>query len=143
MTALILLKDWNNSIPEVWLPIKDFLGYEVSNKGNVRSFWRKSGCGRPGLITNPNHRNNIPYDNRVDNLEWMTISENTLHGNEIGTGMRGAIHGMAKLTETDILFIRANITTFTQAKEYVAELPIKITPEAIMRIITRKTWKHI
>ena len=36
---------------EVWLPIAGFLGYEVSDLGNVRSF--RSPNGRGGLKTYP------------------------------------------------------------------------------------------
>lgn len=45
MTALILLKDFLETQIEIWRPAIGFLGYEVSNLGRVRSFWRKSGSG--------------------------------------------------------------------------------------------------
>jgi hypothetical protein len=32
-------------IPERWLPIPGFTGYDVSDQGRVRSYWRRSGKG--------------------------------------------------------------------------------------------------
>lgn len=46
MTALILLSEFRKTEIELWRHIEGFLGYEVSNLGRVRSFWRKSGSGR-------------------------------------------------------------------------------------------------
>lgn len=41
MTALILLKDWQESQIEFWKPIDGFPGYDVSSFGRFRSYWRR------------------------------------------------------------------------------------------------------
>ena len=201
MTALILLKDWINTTVEVWKPIEGFPGYDVSNMGRVRTYWRTSGSGRscvngqirgswtqvigvtprlrklytdkdgyktltlrandrdymsrvhqlvgrafvvnnrPNTAIIPNHINNVPGDNRHNNLSWMTISENTFYGNEIGVGMRGERHGMARLTEASVLEIRAKVKNHEDAIRYASKFGC--TYQNIDRIIQRKTWAYV
>lgn len=53
-----------------------------------------------------NHKNGIKTDNRLENLEWNTMSENQKHS--IDTGLRhtmGEKNSQSKLTEKDILSI--------------------------------------
>ena len=39
-----------NTIPEIWKAIPDWPGYEVSDQGQVRSYWRPPGGGGPWYI---------------------------------------------------------------------------------------------
>ncbi len=47
-----MTKDNPNTIPEIWKAIPDFPGYEVSNYGQVRSFWWR-GCRHCYLTITP------------------------------------------------------------------------------------------
>ncbi len=55
-----------------------------------------------------NHKNGNGYDNRVENLEYVTPSENSLHAFRLGLRKptHGTINGMCKLTPDNVREIR-------------------------------------
>lgn len=92
--------------------------------------------------TQVNHKNSIRNDNRVDNLEWVTPSENSLHGFAEGNhSVVGAKHPRAKFTDEDILVVRrrsaAGETYASIAKDY------GVSYQAISYIARKLNWSHI
>jgi hypothetical protein len=90
-----------------------------------------------------NHKNGIKTDNRLENLEWVTPSENSIHAVEIGLSKtKGGSNPMAKLTQEHILDIRKRFADGISAYKIAKDLGF-ISNSAIRLIVLRKRWKHI
>ena len=87
-----------------------------------------------------NHKNGIPSDNRADNLEWMTPSENALHSVHVlgHPKARGAASGRAKLTETQVHEIRARRAAGELLTAIAADYGISY--KNVQHIAVRRSW---
>ena len=86
-----------------------------------------------------NHKNNVPWDNRVDNLEWCTTQENTEHSVLIGAHYRGEEVHTVKITEQQAIDIKYHDVreSSTIARE------LNVNKSTISKIRRGVTWKHI
>lgn len=95
----------------------------------------------PENKTNVNHINSIRNDNRLQNLEWTTPKENTMHSMMYGNNKQdGELHPNSKLLNSDIKDILENKDNVSQRK---LAIKYNVSPATICNIINKKTWTKI
>ena len=98
-----------------------------------------------------NHKDSNRSNNNVENLEWCTKSENSIHGIKYGNlkqGFKkkhkdsvGSKNTMSKLTESDIKKIRS-LREKGLTLQKISDI-FNVSLATIGYIIQGKTWKHV
>jgi hypothetical protein len=84
------------------------------------------------------HRDGNKSNNRADNLYWGTRKQNIADNIRMGIHPLGEAHGMAKLTDKQVLEIRKDTRP---AKEVAESYPVSA---AMVRLIKRGlNWSHV
>jgi len=93
------------------------------------------------FIPNPDNKPFINHidcnksNNSIDNLEWCTHKENSIHAQDNGLYTRGEDHFKTNISKEDVLYIKAS-------KERGCDLAKKfnITPSSVCDIRKGNTW---
>lgn len=90
-----------------------------------------------------NHKDGNKTNNRPSNLEFVTRSQNQRHKFEVlgQTVNQGMAHGLAKLTDTEVIAIRERYAR-GEMQRVIAQ-DFNVTLGAIGLIVRGKRWKHL
>lgn len=128
-------------------PFKSKSGYLITelSKNASKSKFLIHRLVAEAFIPNPeekpqvNHINGIKTDNRVENLEWNTRSENIKHADSKGLrNLKGVNNSGAKLSEKEVIEIRKSKNSIS----YLA-FNYNVGTTCIKKIINKVTWKHV
>lgn len=117
----------------------DYLKVIFSVKNNKKSFLTHRLVAE-AYIPNPdnkpfvNHKNGIPTDNRVENLEWVTAQENTQHAWETGL--------CKKFTLTEEQRKKISLSNKGKKKQKQSQEHIKKRIESRLETVRKKHLLH-
>lgn len=121
--------------------VVDLFAYTVRQRIAVHRMVAIAFIENPDNKEYVNHINGNKLNNRVDNLEWVTASENSIHAVATGLSPIGEAKTLAKLTEKDVLEIQAAFEA--GEKDFVLAEKYGVTSGVISSIRLGKTWKHV
>lgn len=97
----------------------------------------------PKGLSQVNHKDGDKGNNAVNNLEWVSPSENQIHASKIGLMPKGEKHHSRKLTDKSVRDIRENVVPYTENGFKAFAKKYKVNQSTIHSVFYRKGWKHI
>lgn len=90
-----------------------------------------------------NHKDGIKINNNIDNLEWVTKSENTFHAYSMGLmDKSGEKNGRANITNAQVKEIKVLLKEHNLKHLEIANI-FGVSKQTIARISMGHTWKEI
>jgi hypothetical protein len=88
-----------------------------------------------------NHIDGNKMNNHVENLEWATHSENSIHAFDNGLRAKGEGHPNSKLTKSEVIEIRTLLAS-GQSQQAIAT-KFNVSKSCIKGIKQLKNWSHL
>lgn len=130
----------HNGYPKVCLKSGN-KGNRKSSNYSIHRLIAISFIPNPQHLPEVNHKNGIKSDNRLENLEWCSKRENSLHAFRLGLrkSIRGDKHKNSKLTDKEAFEIKYKEkgTQLELSKKY------KVSLATIHLIKNNKRYSHI
>lgn len=128
----------NKGYPRVCIKNKDGKWRTVNVHRLVASVF----IPNPDNLPQVNHKNGVKNDNRVENLEWVTSSDNIRHAYDV-LGRKSGASGKhfprkAKLLPIEVKIIRQTDIPNVEIAEYLG-----ISDSSVCSIRNNKTYKYI
>lgn len=117
---------------------------QLKNRGrslNIHRLVAEAFLPNPRGVGFVNHKNGLKNDNRIENLEWVTASENARHRVDTLRKGLGTGHGRSRYSESQILEMR-DLWSKGIPSGLIAD-QFKSSIAAVHTICTGKTWKHL
>lgn len=123
------------------------VGIKIGDKIKHLTVHRMVGeCFIPNPQNNPviNHKDCNKLNNNVENLEWTTIRENSIHSviNGNWPDNSGSKNGQSKLNETQVLEIKKLLSIANHSIPSIAR-KFSISRTAIYDIKSGRKWSHV
>lgn len=114
----------------------------TGNCAGVHRFVAMAFIPNPNNLPEVNHKNGDKTDNRVENLEWVTSSQNHLHAYRV-LGKQPYAKGKhfdrrAKLSPTEVRLIRSSNLGLSELSEYFG-----ISESTVYNVRKKRTYKYV